>query len=61
MLSLFFAGEQKVPVMNYSMLCDTQLSGDLFGPSEKYKKNYPTQLYCISYLKRACVMNPQKI
>ena len=35
---MFFAGKQKVPVMNYSMLCDTQLFGDLFDPSEKYKK-----------------------
>lgn len=38
MLSLFFAGKQKVPVMNYSMLCDTQLSGELFDTSEEWKK-----------------------
>ena len=46
MLSLFFAGKQKVPVMNYSMLCDTQLSGELFSPNEKYKKlSHPIMLH----------------
>ena len=48
MLSLFFAGEQKVPVMNYSMLCDTQLSGELFGPSEEYKKTIPPNYIAFS-------------
>ena len=38
MLSLFFAGKQKVPVMNYNVLCDTQLSGGLFDPTKKLKK-----------------------
>ena len=57
MLSLFFAGKQKVPVMNYSMLCDAQLSGELFCPSEEYKKLSP-QLYCIFYLIWDCVVTP---
>ena len=42
--------KQKVPVMNYSMLCDTQLSGELFGPSEKYKKLSHPIIICIFYL-----------
>ena len=49
MLSLFFAGKQKVPVMNYSMLCDIQFSGELFGPSEEYEKlSRPILLHFLS-------------